>query len=184
MYNHEINLRAGCIYQCRIVDQYDPWKAIGAVFSRYDVNQMKVDFYKMFKVAALNLRRYITENDVLDLSYTYEHLNDLIEGFFFAAKEKGVITEIAIESPLFPRQWVDRRQSAQESVFCLCSAYEPYEIREDLWDMFQWGLSEESARQTKKGRRRMIALFENITDLVSAAYYMYYHEKKSDEVNE
>ncbi|WP_276482666.1 hypothetical protein [Paraflavitalea pollutisoli] len=174
MHNYKINLQIGCVYQCRIIYPYDGWQSLQAIFSRYNVVDLKIDLYNLFKTAAMNLERFYSETDILDLTYSYEHIDVLIEDLFLAAKEKGVITEIPGTPLLLPRHKKNNEPSMIDSVFTTCRMYHPHEIRDAIWDMFQWGISAKSARQTKKGRRQMITLYETITDLISAAYFLYY----------
>lgn len=175
MLNYEINLKGGCVYSCRVIEDYDVWKAIGATFDSYDIMDMKVDFYNMFKLSVLVLKEYYHETYIESITFCFEHVNDLIDSLYYVAKDKGAITEKPAPAGLFPRKWVHKRRSADNVLYWLCKSYEPYEMRDNLWDMFLSGFVTKAPRLSKKGRKRMISLFENITDLMTAAYVLANH---------
>lgn len=142
MLNHEISLRKGCVYHCRIVDGYDVWK------------------------------EHISTYDMLNYSFTYEHVNDLITGLFFLAKDKGIRVSKQPFSTTYQQDWGDRHRPPKDVVSSLCSTYDPHELRQNLWDLFHTDAASNSPKLSKAKRKKMISLFESLTDLVTAAFYL------------
>lgn len=180
MLNHEIDLKSGCVYLCRVVDGYDPWKAIGDAFSKYDILKLKVDFYNTFKAALLNLvGERVSKEWISKISFTYQYFNDIIEALYFVGVDKGVVTiPKNAARPIFPRKWVAKYGTPQSMVSNLWNMFQPYEMRDYLWDIFQNSLIVTGPRVSKRKRKEMICLYENLTDLATAAFIIGQKVKK------
>lgn len=171
MRNHEIDLKSGCVYLCRVVDGYDGWKAVAECFSEYGLFQLKLDFYNAFKDAVTNLKEERMSECIANISFTYEHFNDIIDGLFYAAVAKGVVViPESIPPPLFPHKWEAKYGTAEEMVMSLNGMYQAWEMRDFLWDIFQNSLILTGSRGAKKDRKKLIRLYEYLTDLATAAY--------------
>lgn len=169
----------GCMIAVRIIGHYDPWHMLSGIFCDYHLNELRKEFWDMYLVAMLDERIYPSRTKLCDLMFLYQDLNDVITSAFILARRKGLDIQVGQpELPSFP-MW---ERFEHDPLVCLkgvLSSYAPHEICEKLWDMLQAALTDNGIDQTKEIRRKMIALFEHLTDLVTAGYAIV-HETKTE----
>lgn len=169
MPTREINLHAGCIYHCRIVEGYDAWMAIGRAFKTYDVADMQGDAYHVFTKAMAHPRPTLPQATIARVTATYECMNVLIEALYFMAKDHGVAIKDPPPEANYPTNWA-YKTSPEAMVAYFCRLGQPHQAREDLFILYQEAAVSMWRYLSKAKRKRLIKLFENLTDLATAAY--------------
>lgn len=170
MLTHLLKHTTGCLYHYRVVENYDAWKAIGHAFSKYDVARMSTDFYMMYETATDHLQTYLPECVIARLTRTYEQLFITIEALHFMARDKGIdVSEPPPEAGFYPA-WAHERVTPADIIQYCCTQSEPHVTRNDLWMLFEGAFGCEWSTLSKQRRKRMMTLYERLTELATAAY--------------
>lgn len=174
MPDHNDKLQVGFIHQCCKIDENKIWKSIAHLFTRYDVIQMKMDFYKLFRKTVYGMPCHTAQAEQLTLTFAFVHIHDFIDQLYVAAIEEGAITASSVITPYLAPRPITERRKERDPIFALCSRYQSHEIKHFLWQMFQGGMPPGAGLEPSAGRKQLMVLYESLSDLVLAGYLMYY----------
>lgn len=169
MPTHEISLQSGFIYHCRIVENYDPRKAISRALTAYDVEVMQLDAYRMFAAAMKHLPSTVHAHSIARVTATYECMNIVIAALYFMAKDKGVPVKAPPPEANYHTTW-PYKSSPEHMLAYFCRLGQPHQAREDLYILYQEVAGSMWRYLSKAKRKRLTKLFEYRTDLATAAY--------------
>lgn len=165
----------------RISGPYDPWRMVADIFSHYQLNGLREEFWGMYKSAMMD-KGIHKKSERRSMTDFYEVLNDLTTASYFLAMQKGLNINVAKPlSPFFP-VWKAFEYDPWNTLFTIFDDYQLDEIRGQLWRMYKAAIQDKANYHARPERYKLIFLFERMNDLVTAAYVLAkdnYHSQTS-----